>query len=127
MFTVTGRATSRILLLLFLWAIVAPAALSAQARSLAVCCRRDGAHHCAMSIEAGKQDALDGKALGNAAPKCPLRHAAAGSNGNVCYLATRSSYASIPPLQDSIDINHDLLLAHTVALTRSGRGPPLSL
>jgi len=59
------RRVSASLLIALLWFGIALPLLQAQPNALPACCRRNGKHHCAMSVKGGGFRAI--------APNCPYR------------------------------------------------------
>lgn len=96
---------------------------------LPACCRRNGAHHCAMADEALARIAHESGAPAFSAPShCPLYpHAPAVTVAPVHALAARVAAPAFPGVRPSIPTALHLNAAGSYAGTHSGRGPPAFL
>ncbi len=123
------RALSIFLALFFSLGPLAATLEASDDARLPACCRRHGAHHCAMSMDAAFRmaEATSGKSILTTPSTCPaFPVSAAASTPGQQALAPAS--ASLPAL---LAHPHSLAAARAAALlsqvrTRSGRAPPAS-
>ncbi|MGA2671690.1 MAG: hypothetical protein ABSE99_00570 [Terracidiphilus sp.] len=120
-----------IFLILFFWLGPLAATLPGSDQSrLPPCCRRHGAHHCAMAMRmaAAMAQAASGKPVLTAPSQCPLFPAGTAAPAVPVHALAVSSLRLPVPLAQA----HSPAAARAVARlgqirTRAGRGPPASL
>ena len=124
------RAFSLLLILFFGLGPVAVALPGDQETRLPACCRRDGAHHCAMSGEtsAGFRR-ISSETPAFAAPShCPSfpgqGHA---STTSIHALAMQASPLALRVSQSRISVPRDSAEEDSAVRLHAGRGPPLSV
>jgi hypothetical protein len=120
--TSVRRIIPILLVAIFSFALIAPAVFAADAESnLPACCRRDGAHHCAMNASSAGTSLLT--------PRCPAFPAS--KNGPITQTVSAASVARV--LHGGL-VSHSTSRPQTDALlqisyNRAGqkRGPPTLL
>src|SRR6185437_10771453 len=121
--SITMRRIVSILLVALFWAGPVSALLPASAETqLPACCRRHGAHHCAMAMANGAQPA-SGQAF-SAPAHCPLYHRSEPASPAFTP-ATQPSLAQLPRAGAPIASTRAAVLHR--ARSHSGRGPPIAL
>lgn len=117
-----------ILLVLFfgLWPLAGALEDSGDAR-LPACCRRHGAHHCAMAMQMAAMWAQSSTPSFSAPPTCPLfPEFKAGPSTPADALAASAAQARVLLLQGRALLAGGVDWRLAPLLTRAGRGPPAS-
>lgn len=110
------RIPASLLLVLLCFGFALPF-LQAQPSSVPACCRRDGKHHCAMS--------LNGDGFRATATNCPYRHLGALTSPSAAAKVS-SSVLGISTHGPVLIRNSPPLIALRAADTAQNRGPPIS-
>jgi hypothetical protein len=125
------RILSTFLILMFGLGPLAEALPASAESSLPACCRRHGAHHCAMSAE---QAAKAAQATPSSTPiltapsHCPYYPGSMAASTTPAFAMVASKAA--PPVlfaQDHLPATGDAAARQSQIRTRAGRGPPSSL
>jgi hypothetical protein len=119
------RAAVISLLAAISYSLIAPLALAVPESNLPACCRRSGAHHCAMAEEASP---ATGPALQPAPQKCPLFPPATTTPGRVDIGSTKNAGASFTAIVSHLSTQPQAEAHCRVSFSRSHqkRGPPLN-
>jgi hypothetical protein len=120
-FRTTRCLGASFLLFLMGFALVAPMLTIGQRAALPMCCRRDGKHHCAMSIPAVPGD--NTTSLRPKAPVCPYR-AQYGVPASFAGLPTTATWCSPARTTDLARCAHQVAAKPAFLNLTSERGPP---
>ncbi len=122
------RGFSIFLVLLFLLSPLAPALGAGQDLSLPACCRRHGAHHCAMAMGTPQrmEQAQNGSGPAFSAPlTCPYYPGpAALMNGPAPALASTAAGLPAAFAETFARVTWPSTIRSHPAITHAGRGPP---
>ena len=126
------RVFSIVLVLLFGFGPLASALPGAEDAALPACCRRNGAHHCAMAVSmmaAMARMAADGRESVSAPMTCPYYPGPVIAALMPAAHALAASPAALSGLHTTTAAPAPLLIAKFSApnRTNAGRGPPVSL
>jgi len=111
------------------WLMVLPAIAALRTPDVPACCRRDGAHHCAMSMMVdnmpsdGASSAASGTAHIGARNECPLHRAARITASSPAMVFPRA-LLSTPDAQQGSAAPARHCFAANARLIRAGRAPP---
>ena len=116
------RLVANSLLLLFLGMFIAPAFTAATTSSpLPACCRRGGAHHCAMMAMLISEEGTSFRSVN----PCPMQHQ--GQLGPTVAIAPPASQSAHIDLRPETLVSRAVSRAEfTLALANHQRGPPSS-
>jgi hypothetical protein len=118
------RALSILQILVFVLAPLAAALPASEDSGLPPCCRRHGAHHCAMAMRMAAE-AASGKPIFSAPAHCPEHPACSGVSA-----APSDTLAAFPArmpdllIRDYSPVDRRAAVPSSPIRTRAGRGPP---
>jgi hypothetical protein len=121
------RALASFLLAVFSFPLIAPAFFVDAEANLPACCRRDGKHHCAMTMDETASAA--GVSVGTAQPRCPLYPGASATPVGRYAAVLRSSGAVFGAIVSHPAIQFQTEAGYRISFGRSSqkRGPPVVL
>ncbi|HLW75944.1 MAG TPA: hypothetical protein VKS01_03145 [Bryobacteraceae bacterium] len=121
------RALASFVLALFGFPLIAPMVLDGSAANLPACCRREGKHHCAMSVSAMSADLpAPGAAFQAIAPRCNAFPGAASTTASAPFAILRDSARIFAALVSHPSIQFQTEARYRISFDRSSqkRGPP---
>jgi len=118
------RASAILLLALFSYALISPALVADATSSLPACCRKGGAHHCAMNTP-DQSDDSDGS-LQSVHSKCPMFPGSTAAPGHTSAVTMRPSSLFFAAILSHPTAHAQTNAHYRVSFSRSWhkRGPP---
>jgi len=108
------------------FSLIAPLAFVDADSNLPACCRRSGAHHCAMAMD-GSTSATQ-PSFQSIRQRCPLFPAAAAACGGACtFLDDRTTNFALTVTHRSNRLQTEAFYRISFSRTRQKRGPPAIL
>ena len=118
-------SASSLLAAICFW-LIAPLVLAGGEANLPACCRRNGAHHCAMSSE---DASADGAVWHSTGSKCSSFPAASEAPSRAALAASRNCAAIVTAMvrQSSVPQRAEVIYRLSFSRSRHKRGPPVIL
>jgi hypothetical protein len=120
------RALATFLLAVFSFPLIAPAVFAGLASNLPECCRRDGRHHCAMTMDEAPAPGVSFRSIHS---RCPLYPGAPATPADEFVGVLRSSGAIFGLVVSHPAIHVQTEAGYRISLGKSAqkRGPPVIL
>jgi len=115
-----------VLLVVVSCSLIAPALFAGDGSNLPACCRRDGAHRCAMRTAASAQESPDGLAIRTPSPVCPAFPKLGPVPSGAKTPGLQAAQAIFASLMQHPAVQPQTEALYRVSFTRTGqkRGPP---